>query len=45
MTYVYRGGIYESTGDPVAAAAQYQRALALNPQNSIARDALARVSR
>jgi len=45
MTYVYRGGVYESTGNLAAAAAQYQRALTLNPQNSIARDALARVSR
>ncbi len=45
MTYVYRGGIYESTGDLASAATQYQRALKLNPQNSIAQDALARVSR
>lgn len=45
MTYVYRGGIYETTGDLAAAATQYRRALALNPLNSIARDALARVSR
>ena len=44
MTYVYRGKIFEATGDKAAAAAQYQRALALNPFNSVARDALARVS-
>jgi tetratricopeptide (TPR) repeat protein len=44
MTYVYRGGIFEVAGDKAAAAAQYQRALKLNPLNSIARDALARVS-
>ena len=45
MTYVYRGNIFEATGDKAAAAAQYQRAIALNPSNSVARDALARVSR
>jgi tetratricopeptide (TPR) repeat protein len=45
MTYVYRGNVFEATGDKAAAAAQYQRALALNPLNSVARDALARVSR
>ena len=44
MTYVYRGKIFEATGDKAAAATQYQRALALNPLNSVARDALARVS-
>jgi tetratricopeptide (TPR) repeat protein len=45
MTYVYRGNIFEVAGDKAAAAAQYQRALALNPLNSIAQDALTRVSR
>ena len=45
MTYVYRGNIFEATGDKAGAAAQYQRALALNPSNPVARDALARVSR
>jgi tetratricopeptide (TPR) repeat protein len=45
MTYVYRGAIYESAGDKAAAAAQYQRALALNPLNAVARDGLARVSK
>ena len=44
MTYVYRGQIYEVTGNKMEAAQQYQRALALNPLNSIARDALTRVS-
>ena len=44
MTYVYRGKIFEKTGDKAAAAAQYQRALALNPLNSDARDSLTRVS-
>jgi tetratricopeptide (TPR) repeat protein len=44
MTYVYRGKIFEATGDKVAAATQYQRALALNPSDSDARGSLARVS-
>jgi tetratricopeptide (TPR) repeat protein len=44
MTYVYRGNIFEVAGDKAAASAQYQRALKLNPLNSIARDALVRVS-
>jgi len=44
LTYMYRGNIFEATGDKAAAAAQYRRALALNPLNSAARDALARVS-
>jgi tetratricopeptide (TPR) repeat protein len=44
MTYVYRGNIFEATGDKVGAATEYQRALALNPLNSVARDALTRVS-
>ena len=44
MTYYYRGGIFEVAGNKTAAAMQYQRALALNPLNSVARDALARVS-
>jgi tetratricopeptide (TPR) repeat protein len=45
VTYLYRGNIYEAAGDKAAAAAQYQRALALNPVNQAARDALVRVSR
>ena len=44
MTYVYRGGIYETGGNKAAAAAQYQKALALNPLNFAARDSLTRVS-
>jgi tetratricopeptide (TPR) repeat protein len=44
MTYVYRGNIAELGGDRAFAAQQYQRALAINPSNSAARDALARVS-
>ena len=44
MTYVYRGQIFFSLGDKVAAVTQYQRALALNPLNSAARDALNQAS-
>lgn len=44
MTYVYRGNIAEQTGNRAAAAREYQRALAINPSNSAARDALVRVS-
>jgi protein O-mannosyl-transferase len=44
VTYLYRGNIYEAAGDKAAAAAQYQRAIALNPVNQAARDALVRVS-
>jgi tetratricopeptide (TPR) repeat protein len=45
MTYVYRGKIYQATGNNPAAADQYKRALALNPYNSDAREALNQVSR
>lgn len=45
MTYVYRGKIYQATGNNPAAAEQYKRALALNPYNSDAREALTQVSR
>jgi protein O-mannosyl-transferase len=45
MTYVYRGNIFEATGDKASATAQYRRALTLNPSNPVAQDALARVSR
>ncbi len=44
MTYVYRGGVFESTGNKAAAAEQYRRALAINPLNPAAKEALARVS-
>jgi tetratricopeptide (TPR) repeat protein len=45
MTYVYRGKIYQATGNNAAAADQYRRALALNPYNADAREALTQVSR
>jgi protein O-mannosyl-transferase len=44
MTYVYRGGVYELGGDKPAAVREYQRALTINPSNSAAREALARVT-
>jgi tetratricopeptide (TPR) repeat protein len=45
MTYVYRGNVYATLGDRAAAAREYQHALALNPGNPAARDALLRLSR
>jgi len=44
MTYVYRGKIFQATGNNAAAAEQYRRALALNPYNAAARDALTGLS-
>lgn len=44
MTYVYRGGVYELGGDTASAVREYQHALAINPSNSAAREALARVT-
>jgi tetratricopeptide (TPR) repeat protein len=41
MTYVYRGNIFVTTGDMARAAAEYQRALALNPNNTTAQQGLA----
>jgi len=41
MTYTYRGGVHLGQGNPTAAIEDFRRALALNPQNEIARRALA----
>jgi tetratricopeptide (TPR) repeat protein len=41
MTYVYRGNLYASRGEYPAAAAEYRRALSLDPRNQLARDGLA----
>ena len=41
MTYVYRGNIFQIRGDRAAATREFQRALELNPENEIARGALA----
>jgi protein O-mannosyl-transferase len=43
MTYSIRGNVYESMGDFANARAQYQRALALDPDNEVVRESLARV--
>ena len=43
MTYVYRGNVYEVSGDAGAAAQEYQHALALEPTNEAARQGLSRV--
>jgi Tfp pilus assembly protein PilF len=45
MIYVNRGKIYQIAGDAQAAAREFQHALALNPQNQLAQEALAQVSR
>ncbi len=45
MTYVYRGNVYEASGNRSLAAREYQRALTVNPLNQAAQDALVRVSR
>jgi tetratricopeptide (TPR) repeat protein len=41
MTYVYRGNVYATAGEFDLAAAEYSRALAINPANDLARDGLA----
>ncbi len=40
MTYAIRGNVYESLGNLVSAAEQYQRALELDPYNDAVRQAL-----
>lgn len=42
--YVYRGGLFESRGDYASAAGQFTKALAINPNNTLARDGLARAN-
>jgi protein O-mannosyl-transferase len=41
MSYIYRGGVHLALNDPAGAAADFRRALAINPANQSARDALA----
>jgi tetratricopeptide (TPR) repeat protein len=41
MTYVYRGDVHLSAGDPAAAVQDFRRALALNPRNQPAMHDLA----
>ncbi|HYP07928.1 MAG TPA: tetratricopeptide repeat protein [Bryobacteraceae bacterium] len=43
MTYVYRGNVYASRGEMPQAVAEYQRALALNPNSAQAQQGLAAV--
>jgi protein O-mannosyl-transferase len=45
MTAYTRGNVYETQGNKAQAAEQYRRALTLDPQLQLARDALARVGR
>src|SRR5262249_17055839 len=41
MTYLYRGNIFQIGGNRKAALNEFNRALTLNPQNQVARDAVA----
>jgi len=43
MTYFYLGNIHSVQGDKARASEEYRRALALEPQNELAREALARL--
>jgi tetratricopeptide (TPR) repeat protein len=43
MTYAYRGNLLVLANDLAGAAAQYRRALELDPNNQLARNGLARV--
>jgi tetratricopeptide (TPR) repeat protein len=45
MTYVYRGLMYRSRNEFEAAAAEFRRALALNPGNASARELLTEMQR
>ncbi len=42
-TYLYLGGVYQNMGDLATAAANFKRALAINPQNEAAAQSLANV--
>ena len=44
MTYVYRGNVYEVSGDCALAAQEYQKALARERSNQAARDGMARMA-
>lgn len=45
MLYVYRGNVHLTRGDAGAAAAEYRRALDINPANQAAKEALAAAMR
>jgi tetratricopeptide (TPR) repeat protein len=45
QTYVYRGNIYNLRGELPKAVDQYRRALALDPNNQVAREELQRIAR
>ena len=44
MTYVYRGNIYATRGQTPLAISEYQRAVAINPNNTTAQQALAMIT-
>ncbi len=41
MLYVYRGHVYAASGEDAAAAREYRRALAIDPELAVARESLA----
>jgi Tfp pilus assembly protein PilF len=43
MAYVYRGDVFSVQGNKVQAAEEYRHALAIDPNNSVAREKLARL--
>jgi Tfp pilus assembly protein PilF len=43
LLYVYRGNVYNLQGNNVQAVEEYRHALAIDPQNQAARDALTRL--
>ena len=43
VSYVYRGDVFSVQGNKLQAAAEYRRALAIDPNNSVAREKLARL--
>ena len=45
MTYVYRGNVYALEGNQARAAEEYRHALAINPNDTAAREGLNRISR
>lgn len=45
VTYYYRGNIYALQGNVQGAVAEYRRALRINPNNTVVRDALAKLGR
>jgi Tfp pilus assembly protein PilF len=45
ISYVYRGDVFSAQGNKLQAAEEYRHALAIDPNNSVAREKLARLGR